>query len=108
MDFIAGSAWEILCECILEFHYGTIEQEARLCLLRVVLLPVLVVNIDESWVLNDRIHHLGKEEAQQAYKSFNVLFASEEDFLSGDVCLPARIQSGPLIVIEHALIKHHV
>ena len=108
MDFVAGRARKILRECILEFHDGAVEQKARLSLLRVILFPVLVVNIDESWVLDYGLHHLGQEVAKQADKSFHVLFASEEDFLSGYVCLPARIQSGSLIVIENTFIKHDV
>ena len=108
MDFVAGRARKILRECILKFHDGAVEQKARLGLLGVILLPVLVVNIDESWVLNDRVHHLGQEVAKQADKSFNVLFASEEDFLSGNVCLPARVQSWPLVIIENTFVKHDV
>ena len=88
MDTVADVPRKVRRESILELDHGLEEELAGPHLIRVHLARILIVNVDQRGVVNLLGHHLGKEETQKTDKSFDVLFASEEDFLSRDGWLP--------------------
>ena len=66
----------------------------------------MVVNVDETWILDFFRDHLWQEVAQQHTHSFNVLFTSKEDFFACDCRLPQGLQHFLLILVEDALVQH--
>lgn len=93
MHSIAHVFRQSLRKAVLKLYHRLKEKHSRpridlFILLVIAIIPVLIIDINERWVVNIFSHHLRQKVSQEADKSLDILLAREKDFFSGDSRLP--------------------
>ena len=106
LHLVSDVLWQLLNEGVLEGDHRVVEELAWLGFVGIGLsFKVVVVDIDDSWMVNILGDHLWEEVAQQDTHSLNVLFASEEYFFSSDCWLPELLKGVSIIFIKNTLVQ---